>query len=542
MVASVASPIPSTSSSSSTEVKPPCSIAPGQDRLGGHRPHSGSVSSSAWVAVLRLTSAPVAAVGATAPAAAPAGPAPRRGAARRRRAPGPGSAPARSTPGRAPPAASSASTTRAPASSTAMPGGAPCRPRRRSPSPRRRGATRLGGDPGDAAGGPAGDGSLTPAPAPAPGRHAPPTSRSPPGRPPPAPPPRASWAGPSATRPRRVGGTTGPGRPARRAACRPGCGTGRLPAAGPGWRGRGPDAGCARSRRAATPRVVVASSPRPAGGSAGRRAAELGAQQGQPSGDGFLVLGAGSTGAHAANLGSAGAGEPERSACGQPRLGGRRRCARSAPVRAAARRRPRASRARRARRGPHRARRTRPRGPRGWPPAAAPAFSASSPARSGLARCATHTSTGARRRPPPPVPPAWPAPCRGAHPLQRRDGAVLDLQQRLDRERPAEQSGGRADPTAAAQVLQRVDVEQGLRHGRPGPPPRGLGGGSPGVDDVRGRKRGVSRADPDLPAVDRHTPVPRRRVPPAGPTRTCRSSRRTVDRDDLGRATPAACS
>ena len=57
MLASVASPMPSTSSSSSTAVKPPCSVAPGQDRLRrSPGPTSGSVSSSAWSAVLRLTS------------------------------------------------------------------------------------------------------------------------------------------------------------------------------------------------------------------------------------------------------------------------------------------------------------------------------------------------------------------------------------------------------------------------------------------------------------------------------------------------------
>ena len=57
------------------------------------------------------------------------------------------------------------------------------------------------------------------------------------------------------------------------------------------------------------------------------------------------------------------------------------------------------------------------------------------------------------------------------------DPAVDDLQQRLDREGRAEQRGRGADPAAAAEVLQRVDVEQRRRRRRRGParrprPPR----------------------------------------------------------------------
>ena len=150
----------------------------------------------------------------------------------------------------------------------------------------------------------------------------------------------------------------------------------------------------------------------------------------------------------------------------------------SAAVRAAGRRRPRACPARRARRARRRARRTRPRGPRGCPRAASPAARCSCPARSGLARCATQTSTGVR-----PgglhgqlLQPGQRA-SRGPHPLQGGDPAVGDLQQRLHRQRAAEQRRRGADPAAAAQVLQGVDVEQRATTrrrapARPRPPPR----------------------------------------------------------------------
>ena len=95
----------------------------------------------------------------------------------------------------------------------------------------------------------------------------------------------------------------------------------------------------------------------------------------------------------------------------------------------------------------------------------------------------------------------------GAHLLQRGHLAVLDLQQRLHRQRAAEQRRGGADPAPAAEVLQRVHVEQ-----------RGAGRGpalgrrgrilhrAPLADRVRGRQRGVPRRHADLPAVHAHHP------------------------------------
>ena len=124
-LASVASPIPSTSSSSSTAVKPPLSSR--QARIAcavtgtdlGQRLELGSVGG---VEVdQRPPGLPARRRGA-AGAAAPAG----AGTPTRICSPSTSSrarlSPDRSTPGRAPPAASSASTTRAPASRTAMPG------------------------------------------------------------------------------------------------------------------------------------------------------------------------------------------------------------------------------------------------------------------------------------------------------------------------------------------------------------------------------------------------------------------------------------
>src|SRR6478735_2524410 len=62
-------------------------------------------------------------------------------------------------------------------------------------------------------------------------------------------------------------------------------------------------------------------------------------------------------------------------------------------------------------------------------------------------------------------------PGRRTHPLERGDLAVLDLQQRLHRQRTSEEGSSSTDPTTAAEVLQRVDVEQ--RGRRRGPLPGG---------------------------------------------------------------------
>ena len=94
---------------------------------------------------------------------------------------------------------------------------------------------------------------------------------------------------------------------------------------------------------------------------------------------------------------------------------------------------------------------------------------------------------------------------RGPHPLQRRDPALGDLQQRLHGEGTADQRGGGADPAAAAEVLEGVHVEQGATPR--GPFPRGLrrvGGRTARVHDVGGRQCGVPRRHPDLPAVHRY--------------------------------------
>ena len=149
------------------------------------------------------------------------------------------------------------------------------------------------------------------------------------------------------------------------------------------------------------------------------------------------------------------------------------------------------ARARRARRSPRRPRRpSTSRSDRfaGQPPAAR--WSASTPARSGLARCATATST-------------WrssaaatassssrlSARAVGADLLAGGDPPVDDLEQRLDRQRRAEQGGGGADPAAAPEVLQGVDVEQ--RRRAVGPRQRGAGRllGRPAPRPARRRRR-----------------------------------------------------
>ena len=156
-------------------------------------------------------------------------------------------------------------------------------------------------------------------------------------------------------------------------------------------------------------------------------------------------------------------------------------------------------------------------------------FSASCPARSGLARWATQTSTvGLARRLDGELLEPGQRPRGGPHPLQRGDLAVLDLQQRLDRQRAAEQRGRGADPAAAAEVLQRVDVEQ--RRRRRGPRPGGrrrLLGGAARVERRRRPRARRTRSRPRPAGCRRRAPGSTRRARRAGPTRRCRSCRRT---------------
>ena len=94
---------------------------------------------------------------------------------------------------------------------------------------------------------------------------------------------------------------------------------------------------------------------------------------------------------------------------------------------------------------------------------------------------------------------------RGPHPLEGRDPALGDLQQRLHGERAADQRGGGADPATAAEVLERVHVEQGAAPRGPFPRRRrGVGGGTARVHHVGGRQGGVPGRHPDLPAVHRY--------------------------------------
>ena len=192
-----------------------------------------------------------------------------------------------------------------------------------------------------------------------------------------------------------------------------------------------------------------------------------------------------------------------------------------------ARRRPRACPGRRARRGRHPARRTTPRARRGCRRAWSRGSRRAAPARSGLARWATHTSTSA-------VPrgldrellePAQ-RPRRGPDLLERGDLAVGDLEQRLDRQRAAEQGGRGADPAAATEVLQRVDVEQRGATPRParGRPCTASSGGAAGVEHVGSRRAPRTRWRRPPAGCRRRTPGSTRPRPRAGPTRRCRSS------------------
>ena len=151
-------------------------------------------------------------------------------------------------------------------------------------------------------------------------------------------------------------------------------------------------------------------------------------------------------------------------------------------------------------------------------------------ARSALARWATPTSTGCspaavdgqvlepRQRPRQPSGPSRASPTRPS----------AMLQQRLDRERAAEQRRRGADPATAAQVLQGVDVEQ--RRRRLGRAPRAAAAASSGraarVEHVGGGQRrepGARCRPAGCRRRDRDRRVDAR---PAGPTRRCRSCRR----------------
>ena len=109
-----------------------------------------------------------------------------------------------------------------------------------------------------------------------------------------------------------------------------------------------------------------------------------------------------------------------------------------------------------------------------------------------------------------------PAQCLGgsADLLERDDRAVLDLEQRLDRQRRTDQRGGRADATSSTEVLQGVDVEQRLRRRCPLPCCLGrlLGRGSL-VERRGGRLDGEAGAHPEVPTVDA---VHRDRAVPSG--------------------------
>ena len=104
--------------------------------------------------------------------------------------------------------------------------------------------------------------------------------------------------------------------------------------------------------------------------------------------------------------------------------------------------------------------------------------------------------------------------CGGAHALEVGDPPVLDPQQRLDRERSAEQRGGGTDPSATTEVLQRVDVEQRRSPGRPARarPAAASSTEPPASRTSDGAEGGVPGGDPDLSRVDhgdRHRRVPR---------------------------------
>ncbi len=93
--------------------------------------------------------------------------------------------------------------------------------------------------------------------------------------------------------------------------------------------------------------------------------------------------------------------------------------------------------------------------------------------------------------------------CRGAHLFEQHDPAVVDVQQRLDRQRRAEPGRSRPDPAAPAQILQRVDVEQHASAVDRGH--RGvlyLGRRRTGRRRSRRRQRGESQPHSGRPGID----------------------------------------
>ena len=152
--------------------------------------------------------------------------------------------------------------------------------------------------------------------------------------------------------------------------------------------------------------------------------------------------------------------------------------------------------------------------------------SASSPARSGLARWETHSSIG------------WspaastirsskPAerPGGGAHPVEVHDPALVDPQQRLDRQGTAQERRRGADPASPPEILQGVHVEQ--RRRRRGTCSRGRRRVGHGAAARRGRRPHSVRRTPSRHRPDesrRRSPARAPRALPAGRTRRCHSS------------------
>ena len=121
-------------------------------------------------------------------------------------------------------------------------------------------------------------------------------------------------------------------------------------------------------------------------------------------------------------------------------------------------------------------------------------------------------------------------PRRGAHLLQRHDPALRHVQQRLHRQRGADQRRGGADPAAAAQPVERVDAEE---HAAAGGDVRGgrLHGrrrAAPAAGGVGRRQHREAQAHRRWPASRPPGPGPARPPPrPAGPPPTSRTARAT---------------
>ena len=156
---------------------------------------------------------------------------------------------------------------------------------------------------------------------------------------------------------------------------------------------------------------------------------------------------------------------------------------------------------RRGRRAPHRARRTRSPGRRGSSASRVDRSSRRALARSSLARWDTHTSTcrspaASTARSPEPAQ----RPGGRADLLEGGDPPSTYRQERLDRQRAAEDRRGRADPAAAAEVLQGVDVEQRRRvAARRRAAAAASATEPPAAEHLRGRERGEAggHARPD---------------------------------------------